>query len=61
MINILGDITVRSVKIKDKLTPFNWRISSYFIYERFYYERTKLLEGLKNSNKNVIRRHHKHI
>jgi hypothetical protein len=32
MINILGDITVTSVKIKDNLTLLNWRVGSYFLY-----------------------------
>jgi len=32
LINILGDITVRAVKIKEKLSELNWRLITYFLY-----------------------------
>jgi hypothetical protein len=39
LVNTLGDMTVRAVKLKDKLNDLNWRQITYFIYERFHHER----------------------
>jgi hypothetical protein len=58
LINTLGDITVRAVKNKDKLTNINWRLPTYFIYERFHFEREKIADNLKN-HQIVYRKHRK--
>lgn len=59
LINTLGDITVRAVKCKDKLTDINWRQATYFMYERFLFERTKLADIL--GKEQLICRQHRKI
>jgi len=55
LINILGDITVKSINLKDKLANFQWRQGIYFIYERFYYERVNFVTNLNSNNKKIVR------
>jgi hypothetical protein len=58
LINTLGDITVRAVRNKDKLGDLNWRLATYYLYERFEFERSKIITCL-SSSKLICRRHHK--
>ena len=49
MINILGDISVNCVRNKAHLKQTKWRVSVFFLYERFYWERVELLKYLKSA------------
>lgn len=59
LINTLGDITVRAVKNKDKLGEINWRLPTYFMYERFYLERERVAQALRDGQ--IVCRKHRRV
>jgi hypothetical protein len=56
MINILGNICVKSVRNRNELNEFPWRKVVYFIYERFCYQREKIVKCLTLGVCQVVRK-----
>ena len=56
MLNILGDITVKAIRIKTELEGVSWKKIIFFLYERFFFERNQWLVHLEKEEPMPIRR-----
>lgn len=56
MINIMGNICVKSVKNRGFLSDLDWRKPVYFIYERFCWERKNIVKYLELGACQVFRK-----